>query len=364
MHRFLALLMAAAMTLSFSETALALPKFALRTGVKCQSCHVNPAGGSMRQTFGMQYGRDRLPLEGTSEDMQLEDFTNLISNVLGVGADFRTLYYYVQDTSTASSNRNSFVQMQGDLYLNFRVSRKVNLFLKKGIYGPFEVFGLFNVLPAKGHVKVGKFVPNFGTRIDDHTAYIRSRTGFDPVQAPELTGLEAGIAPGPLSISGGVYNSVDGGSINAKALLGRAEGLFAVTKDLYASIGGSVFTKKIDLTTTQNLYGGFGGVGFGPLALFGEMDWINKKSDASDITGLISYVEADYMVVQGVDLKLAYDFYDQNLDVKDGAQSRYSFGVEFFPLAGVELRVLYRIVTEEPTSIDNNQLDVMLHLYL
>lgn len=351
-----------------ADSAAALPRFALRTGAKCQSCHVNPSGGAMRQTFGMQYGRDRLPVEGLSDDMELEDFTNLISNIVGVGADFRTLYFYVQDTSAASSNRNSFWQMQGNFYLNFRISKKVGLFFNKGLYNGFEAFGLFTVLPARGHIKVGKFLPNYGTRIDDHTAYIRTYTGFSPQQGrPELTGAEVGIAPGPFAVFGGIYNSVDGfggSSLNTKALLGRAEALFPIGKDLNVNLGGNIFARGVDASTTENLYGGFGGVGYGPLAVFGELDWINTRSDAGSQTGLASYLEANYLIVQGIDLKLAYDFYDPDLDVKDGSQSRYSVGVEFFPLSGVEVRLLYRFVREEPSEIKNNQLDLMLHLYL
>lgn len=354
----------AAMTALLVHSGAALPRFALQTGAKCQSCHVNPAGGSMRQTFGMQYGRDRLPLEATSDEVQMEDFTNLISNVLGVGADFRTLYYYKQDTSAGSSNRNSFVQMQGDFYLNFRVAKNIGLFFKKGIYSPFEAFALFNILPAKGHLKVGKFVPNYGARIDDHTAYIRSATGFDPTQSPELTGIEAGVAPGAFTVMGGVYNSIDGSSVNTKAFLGRAEGLFGLGKEIYLNLGGNVFTKKIDALTTQDLYGGFGGIGVGPLEVFGEVDWIRQKSGDAASTGFVTYVEADYALIQGLDLKAAYDFHDPDLDVMSGAQSRYSVGVEVFPLAGVEVRLLYRFVVEEPVNIDNNELDVMLHLYL
>ena len=34
--------------------AQALPRFAAETGAKCQSCHINPSGGGMRNAFGAQ----------------------------------------------------------------------------------------------------------------------------------------------------------------------------------------------------------------------------------------------------------------------------------------------------------------------
>jgi len=73
--------------------ALSLPRFASRTGLKCQSCHVDPSGGEMRQTFGVQYGRDQLPVPEWSKTPDVTDFSNVITNILGVGADFRTIYY-------------------------------------------------------------------------------------------------------------------------------------------------------------------------------------------------------------------------------------------------------------------------------
>lgn len=55
-------LTAALLVAVLSSTALSLPRFAARTGAKCQSCHINPSGGKMRQAFGVRYGREELPV--------------------------------------------------------------------------------------------------------------------------------------------------------------------------------------------------------------------------------------------------------------------------------------------------------------
>ncbi len=114
--------------------------------------------------------------------------------MLGIGADMRTLFY-------SRGSNNSFLQMEGDLYVNLRLAKKVSIFLNKGLYSGFEVFGLLNILPANGYFKVGKFLPNYGTRMDDHTTFIRTYSGFSAeLGRPELTGAEAAISPGPLNI--------------------------------------------------------------------------------------------------------------------------------------------------------------------
>lgn len=321
----------------------------------------------MRQTFGVQYGREQLPVPSWSGAFDIDDFSNVLTNILGVGADFRTLFYYRKPADSASDNR--LVQMQGDIYLNFRVAKKVGLFVRKGIYSGIEVFGLFNILPANGSIKIGKFVPNFGTRIDDHTAFIRTYTGFRPeLDSPELTGGEVAIAPGPLTITGGFYNAEAGtdfgGPNNKKAYLGRAEGLFSLGTGLNLGIGGDVFSKSNAAGDTRTYMGGFGSFSYGLLTLLGEVDFLRTTSLGTTVTGVVSYVEADYMVAQGVDLKIAYDFYDPDRDLKTGATSRYSVGVEFFPISGVEVRPVYRLITEDPSSRKLNEFDLMFHIYL
>jgi hypothetical protein len=382
--RLAALALAAILTLS-CDPLLALPRFASRTGAKCQSCHVNPSGGAMRQAFGVRYGREELPVPTWSEEFQMEDFTNVIANVLGIGADMRTLYY-----SRGSSN--AFWQMQGDLYVHFRLAKKVSLFLNKGLYSGFEVFGMLQILPANGYVKVGKFLPNYGTKLDDHTVFVRTYTGFSPeLGRPELTGAEAAISPGPITITGGIYNAADGfGSAvgNTKAYLGRIEGMFALTDGINLGIGGNIFGKGslsstvmsriasdigVNLAVTgagvsNTLMGGFGSFSLHDLTLFGEVDFMKSKVGSTTTNGIIVYAEADYPLVTGVDLKLAYDFYDPDKDVKSGSISRYSAGVEFFPIAGVEVRPVYRFLkTQNRVAGDGDdswrEFHLLFHFY-
>jgi hypothetical protein len=346
------------------STGLSLPRFASRQGFRCQSCHLNPSGGGMRQTFGVKYGREQLPVPTWSEALELDDFSTKLSDFVSVGADFRTLYYYVE---TGGTNSNAFWQMQGDMYMNFLISKKVVMYLDKGLYSGFEVFGLLSVLPANGFIKVGKFVPNYGTKLDDHRTFIREKTGFSPeFGRPERTGAEIGFAPGPVQLTAGLYNSVDGfgGTTNDKALLGRMDYLLKLGEETHFSIAGNVFRREEPTQLKTTLLGGLGALSHGNVTLMGEVDVIKKDSLGTKTNGLVVYGELDVVVTPGVDLKFGYDFYDPDTDVKSGTQKRYTVGMEFFPLSGVEVRPLYRINSEEPVSIRNNEFHLLIHFYL
>jgi hypothetical protein len=258
--------------------------------------------------------------------------------------------------------------MQGDIYLNFKLAKKINIYLDKGLYGGFEIFGTAAILPANGFVKVGKFVPNYGMKMDDHTIFAREATGFSPERGrAELTGAEAAISPGVATVTGGIYNATDGfgsGTGNKKALLGRAEGLFKVGEDLFLGLGGNVFSTKSSSNVQTTLYGGFGSFSYENLTLLGEIDFIDTDNAGTQQKGFVTYLEADYMVTPGLDVKLAYDFLDTDTDVKSGSTSRYSVGFEFFPITGIEVRPMYRIRKEDPTDLSNDEFHFLIHFYL
>jgi hypothetical protein len=324
----------------------------------------------MRTPYGVQYGREQLPVPTWTEEFELDEFSTKLSDVLSFGADFRTLFFYQQNPDTGTPPRavegsNSLWQMQGDVYLSFSLAKKIRLYLDKGIYTGFEIFGLLNVLPENGYIKIGKFIPAFGTRMDDHRTFIRTVTGFSPeFGRPELTGAEVAISPGPITVMGGVFNASDAGFRNEKAFLGRAEGLFKASDDLSIGIGGSVFTRKQASGGRTTLMGGFGSLSYQTVTVFGEVDLIENKIGSAKVTGLVSYVELDYILTPGLDLKVAYEFYDPDKEIKTGSTSRYAFGVEFFPLPGVEARPMYRIVKDEPTDVKNNEFQFVVHFYL
>jgi hypothetical protein len=373
----------------------ALPKFASRVGVKCQACHVNPTGKGMRNTFGSTYGREELPVKTyknvvdtsddgkvslTKEDItNIDDFSTAITPNLSYGADFRTLYFYETNNKTSS-----FFQMQGDLYLNFRLNRQFLLYVDKGLYTGFEVFGLAKVLPLDGYLKAGQFIPAYGTKVDDHTSFIRGgpyfplnpalsiyRQGLVFGQRSEQTGIEAGISPGIFSLQAGMFNGAPNAGLNGtgatkfKTVSVRGDATIQ-TERINVNVGASFYNDpNPDPTEKATFYGGFGSVTvLKTLTLNGEFDFIQTPVEGATVTGLMTYAELNYALVNGVDLKLGYDFYDPDRNLKTGTEARINVGAEFFLMSGVEVRPLYRFNTEQPTEINNDEFDLLFHFFL
>jgi hypothetical protein len=68
--------------------AYAEPYLAVRTGLKCTQCHVNPTGGGLRSVYGDVYAQTVLP--ALHLDTGKDTWTGDISSFLRLGGDLRT----------------------------------------------------------------------------------------------------------------------------------------------------------------------------------------------------------------------------------------------------------------------------------
>ena len=181
----------------FSTSAFSLPRFSLIFGNKCVDCHFNPTGGIIRNEDGWNFGKNILSANTPRE----KDFlmSPRIGDNIYFGLDYRTQYLY-----SSQKNRTDFQQMTGSIYTNVALAKNINLLGRYDfINSIWEAYGVAHILPNNSYLKVGSFQPNFGIRIDDHTAYTRGgdfallssegRQGL--IYTPFYTeaGMEAGV---------------------------------------------------------------------------------------------------------------------------------------------------------------------------
>ncbi|MFA6542642.1 MAG: hypothetical protein WCT99_13665 [Bacteroidota bacterium] len=362
----------------------ALPKFSARQGAKCQSCHINPTGKGMRSTFGAAYGREELPMPTYKESTDLEEFSPALNEFFTIGMDYRTLYFY-----EPKGNKTSFFQMQGDLYFDLRLNKKFRIYVDKGLYQGFEVFGLAKVLPLDGYIKAGKFVPAYGVKIDDHNAFIRGGQygggefakvfpagypyGLRFGERSEDTGLEVGIAPGIFTLNVGLFNGTPvagiSGTTGEKTKAVSVRGDMNLQTDFANLILGGSFYNSPNFSSPgkTQFYGGFGIISLlENLTFIGEWDNVTSYNilTAREVQGQMMYTELNYILFTGIDLKLGYETYDPDSKLANGSYSTITVGAEIFPLTGVELRPLYKINKETRAEIDNDEFQLLFHFYL
>ncbi len=380
-HRALAI--CASLSL-FVVTLPALPKYASRTGYKCEACHVNPTGMGMRTEFGSEYGRDDITLPTYKGTTDFDQYSTKLTPNLSFGADFRSIFYH-----ETFDNANTFLQMQGALYLDFRLNKKLQIYANKDLFGDAEVFGLAKVLPADGYIKVGRFIPAYGTKVDDHNYFIRGgpynpTVQFDnrlPTGYPaglrfgelsEDTGLELGFAPSIFTFNVGLFDGLPGVSLPTsgtknKSVAVRGDARFTLA-GINLNFGGSYYDSPSP-TNHETFFGPFGAVTlFSNLTLTSELDFVQQKLPTQSMTtGIIWWHELNWMVSQGIDLKLAYESYDPDKDLQNGVFNQVTVGAELFVLSGVEVRPLYRFnLNDLPNGekANTNEFIMMFHFFI
>lgn len=157
-------------TLVACRPALAVPRYSARYEQGCFLCHVNPTGGGLRALYATQF---LVPTEMSMRrytQEQIADIQPQPSKNLTIGMDFRTIHHTADLKAVPYDN---FLLMQGSVYLAFQVDPRFLAYVERTVSATGEVFGLGYVLPYKGYVKVGRFVPAYGWRFDDHTLFVR-----------------------------------------------------------------------------------------------------------------------------------------------------------------------------------------------
>ena len=373
----------------------ALPRFATRIGARCQTCHVDPTGGRMRNAMGTQFARDQLPMRASRDDDFKFD-TNITDNI-SIGGDFRTQFLYED-----FQRRYTSQAMTAAIYGAVKLGKKITLFLKQDLlnpkYGPFneglysgpEVFGMGKILPNDWYVKFGVFYPNYGWRFDDHTSYIRGGNlgfvgglpfNFGLIFIPNYkdVGFEVGGPVGDLFVTAGAFNGT--GNLvplqfsKDRAYVGRAEYLVKASP-VNIRFGGSYYTYR-----NYQMGGITVGVGHERFVVLGEIDWTRNSMQLAFSGGGPSYqifggrktmaagAEVSVLITDGVWGIVKYDIFDPNQGVSPDIVSRLTLGFEIFPYPMVEVRPQIRFELEETTDgvnrnpVDNNVALVQLHFW-
>jgi hypothetical protein len=242
-----------------------------------------------------------------------------------------------------------------------------------------DLFVMTNEWPYQAYVKAGRFMPNFGLRLDDHTNRTRREFELDnSLPESRVLGVEAGAVaaipfvhvsyfqmkskyeePDPWDIF-----DVDGGTGYSVNLGWR---------DLAWSLGGSYLARRRPLdeggdSDTYGFYGSFNPWYFSvnvPVSLQGEVDFGTvQRASGLDADKLAMYGEIDWAAWNGFTVLMAYDWADPDRDVIDDESGRFQLGGQFTVIPGVTLDARVRYLHVATPQGDDGDFFAQIHIWL
>ncbi len=342
-----------------SLKAQAEPYLAVKTGLKCGSCHVNPIGGGQRNQFGNIYGATQLaakPLDFSVAEV------GKINEYLSLGGNLRYNAEYSKDDN--DNKVTGFRTDSAQIYLSVTPKNSDLTFYLDQQVAPGsalnrEAFVLYR-FDSNKYIKAGKMYLPVGLRIEDDTAFIKQVSGFNFDSSDH--GIELAIDWTNTQVNLFISNGTSAVSNDDDKILAgvRVEHLFngfRVGSTLLHNDG------EDDGQTLFNLYGGWQ---WQALTFLSEIDWIKTESGpTTDIEQLIGFFEVNYQWQPGVNVKLTSEYYDPNLDIDEDHETRYSLLTEYTPFSGLQLRGGVRIADSIPQRAERNstRLFVQAHVY-
>jgi len=378
--------------LGYGSTSRAEPYMAVREGLPCAACHTNITGGGKRTDLVATHANEILHVPDwdfmSTFNRPTDAFTGEINQYVALGADLRVSYQAVfQDEPNADGEVDNDKIFRGNLLNNdVLVNEAVGYFEARlipdvlSIYVDQQVAPNTNNREAWGMIKLpwwgsfmkaGRMFLPYGLQLEDDTAFIRegyngsanTGFGFDQSQAA----FEVGVQPDPVSAIVAVSNGTS--SDNDVQVTGTLSAMFTdvpVVRNVY--VGGSFSTVNPPGSSTT-LFGFFAGFNLYQLTVLGEIDfgnYRNSQTNGANVGTFISYVEADYLFFDWLNLKTAFNYadYDGSLAIHtDDSENRFEIGLEPFINRFFQPRLFYYIGNGVRSLPSHNQNVLMAQLH-
>lgn len=317
----------------WSWRAFSFPEMTRKGYASCTSCHVAPGGGGVLNAYGQMISRTALPTFTDESERQVYD------HVL-VGGNARYLTVTVKNPE-GERHAQFPMETEGELALTWR---GLTVDGAVGTYGPLEVqdyrraFVMASFLKDQLKLRIGRFLPSFGTLEVDHTVWTRKALGLG--QGGEKTTAEA------------AYISRFG-----EVIIGRTLGQSFITKEPEDA---ATYVRLQAYTSERTQAGVSAKVedsGVKALAL----QWTVAANDHLYSIGEInrtseslttSYEKVGLEIYRGLHVSLTHE-YQQNNATRVGA------AIQWFPVPGIDILARYRKTLER-----DDELAAVVHLFL
>jgi len=361
-------LAAAALSLAaalLATSARAEPYLAVRTGLKCVSCHVNPSGGGMRNAFGNAWARNELAariVTPPGTDATDAGWLGEVNRYLAVGGDVRTGLVY-EDVPGLDSE-SEFAISRATVYAALRaIPNLLTVYLDEQVAPggavAREAYALLTPENGRYTIKAGKFFLPHGLRLQDDTAFVRQIPGIN-FDTPDR-GVELGLELPRWSAQLGITNGTAGGGENDS---GKQTSLNATYVLPRFRIGASYNYNNADLGDRE-ISAAYVGWRTGPIAWLAEAAFVTDDTPTGERDAYVSLLEGNWQLRRGHNLKVTYEYYDPDDDLDEDERERYSVVWELSPVQHVQSRIGMRFYNGVPEDAASNR-DVFfaeLHVY-
>lgn len=332
--------------------AQAEPYIAIRTGLKCVACHVNPTGGGLRNAVGNTFAQNVIPANGLPEALQGWN-GSLLDDRLRLGGDFRTgttrTTVSGQPTTTVGGTEQTRLYADVQLikdYLGAYLDQQV----APGKSQRQEAYVRLSTPGLGWYAKAGQFYLPFGWRLQDSLAFVRQLSGVS------MTVPDKGFELGHESDEWSIQLVRSNGPGNKGSTTGHQTTAQATWMQSWGRVGAALAQVKSTAGDRQ-AYGLFAGTTTGPVAWLAEVDMV---SDGGYPEGkrrqFATLLEANWLMRQGHNLKLTSEYLDPDRRVAHDNKVRYSLVYEYTPIAFAQLRAGYRHYGGIPqNAIDNRR---------
>ncbi len=358
-------------------SATAEPIFLSKQYARCTTCHYSPTGGGLLTPYGRSLSRQELSTTGKGEPTQQHEIAGreeaflwgILGKSLGtvdVGIDMRPAYL---NLNFGGIGNHRTLWMNADLLAAYRVNG-------------WTVYGEVGRQPQangskidsyeywvgheseKGYgFRVGRFLPAYGLRLADHTAYTRSGLGFDYYD--QVYGLE-------------LSQTTDGHLVQFSIGPGRAESIlhddgrraFTTTGRFQLDLSPHTTLVASGLyrgSSTQDPRNGAGGLAFGfaptsHVSIWTEAD-THFKQGASGAPAYTLLNETGVEVFRGVWLKFSPQL-RTDYGNTSGGLVRMAFEANLFPRTHWNVDASYYRDKSRVNDLVTKTFLLQLHLYL
>jgi hypothetical protein len=356
------------MILASPRSARAFPELVRDGYNNCTACHYSPSGGGILNSYGRAFSANTLSMFDGGGAF-LGGAVHL-PGWLALQGEFSGVNLVETDPNTHVATPSQ-VFMQEDLeaalvFKKFIIDGTIgrqdsapapqnNEFFSRRFYVDYRPTDQVSI-------RAGKFLRNFGINTSDHETAVKADLGFN--QGSETYNLEAAWLGEKLSLFvTGVFGRPDDPSLNAESgVVLNGSYFFGGSNRV-----GMSYAYGSNKLADRNVFGPYVALGFTKrLSLLSEIDFQRNFASTFETPqwGYADYQRLDYEVVQGLHLYAVQNFSEFDFTNPGVRDEGYGFGVQFFPIAHVETRLVWeRRRTTSISSDYENWYYFDLHLY-